>query len=239
MTNKEVCMNHDPLRSNVLIFHPDPILSAGLVAALRQHGMFEVFVHGVDNLGADGPAIDAVIADYDNALRLIDPAVRKSYGIRGEARVLALTPNERETDIRRAIESGVYGYMLVGGPLNELIDAVMAVASGLRYVSASAAQRMADSLARAALTSREIDVLKLVSAGQPNKSVARALRIELATVKSHMTAIMSKLGARTRTQAARIAASRGLVAEEDHAGHRGPAPLMSRGRVAQATLRIA
>ena len=70
---------------------------------------------------------------------------------------------------------------------------------------------MADSLTRATLTSRETEVLSLVAAGQPNKIIARQLRIELGTVKSHMSAIMAKLGASSRTHAARIAASRGLV----------------------------
>jgi ATP/maltotriose-dependent transcriptional regulator MalT len=56
-------------------------------------------------------------------------------------------------------------------------------------------------------------VLRLVAAGQPNKAIARQLAIELGTVKSHVRAIMTKLGAISRTQAASIAVSRGLVAE--------------------------
>ncbi|MDM0078453.1 response regulator transcription factor [Variovorax sp. J2P1-59] len=232
-------MNQNALRPNILIFHPDPLLSAGLVAALRQQGTFEVYVFGVDHLGADGPSIDAVIADFDNAMRLVRRAERESNGIRGAARVLALTPNERETDIRRAIESGVHGYVLVGGPLGDLIDAVNAVAHGLRFVSATVAQRMADSLARASLTSREIEVLELVTAGQQNKSIARALCIELATVKSHMTAIMSKLGASTRTQAAQIAASRGLVREKGHVKRQQPARLSLAGCADEAGLQVA
>jgi two-component system NarL family response regulator len=73
---------------------------------------------------------------------------------------------------------------------------------------------MADSLARASLTSREIEVLQLVMIGESNKAIARRLHIELGTVKSHMTGIMTKLGATSRTQAAGIAASRGLVEEQ-------------------------
>jgi DNA-binding NarL/FixJ family response regulator len=199
-------MNHlPPSRSNVLVMHADPILSAGVVAALRQHPLFEVFMHGVDDLGGDGHRMDVVIADYADALRLAEGA--------GGARILALTPNDREADIRRAIEAGVHGYLLVGSPLNELIDGVAAVANGIRYMNLSVARRMADSLTRAALTSREIEVLNLVAGGHPNKAIARQLRIELGTVKSHMSAIMTKLGANSRTHAARIAAARGLVAE--------------------------
>jgi DNA-binding NarL/FixJ family response regulator len=230
-------MNHcPPRRSNVLVIHPDPILSGGVVAALRQHVTLEVFVHGVDNLGPDGPQIDVVIADFSNAMRLTEPGARKSHGLLDEARILALTSNDREADIRRAIEAGVHGYLLVGGPLNELSDGVMAVASGLRYMSLSVAQHMANSLTRATLTSREIEVLRLVAVGQPNKAIARQLGIELGTVKSHVSAIMGKLGANSRTHAARLAATRGLV--EDHmATERDPHP--SRGRTMEPALQHA
>jgi DNA-binding NarL/FixJ family response regulator len=208
-------MNHLPLRRpTVLAMHPDPILCAGLVTALRRHAAFEVFVHGVDDLAPDAARIDVVIADYDSAMRLTDAAAREEQRLPPDVKILAFTSNDREADIRRAIETGVYGYLLVGGPLNELIDGVTAVAGGMRYMSMSVAQRMADSLTRAALTSREIEVLTLVATGQPNKMIARHLSIELGTVKSHVSAIMSKLGASSRTQAARIAASRGLVAEQ-------------------------
>ncbi len=95
--------------------------------------------------------------------------------------------------------------------MTELIEGVTAVANGLRYLSRSVAQRMADSLTRASLTSREVQVLSLVALGASNKAIARELRIEMRTVKSHMTSIMSKLGATSRTQAAGIAAARGLV----------------------------
>ena len=209
-------MNYQTLRrSNVLVMQPDPILSAGLVAALRQQPTFEVFVHGVDNLGPEGPRVDVVIADYGNAMRLTQPEARALHDSLGNAKILAFTPNDREADVRRAIEAGVHGYLLFGGPLNELVDGVTAVASGLRYMSLSVAQRIADSLTRATLTSREIDVLSLAATGHPNKIIARELGIELGTVKSHMSTILAKLGARSRTQAARIAAARGLL--ENHA----------------------
>src|SRR3954471_8993482 len=223
-------------RSNLLVMHPDPILSAGLVAALRQHDEFEVFVHGVDNLGSDGPRVDVVIADYNSAMRLAEDTSRKPPGLPGEAKILVLTANDREVDIRRAIEAGVYGYLLVGGSVDELIAGAKSVAGGLRYMSMSVAQRMADSLTRATLTSREIEVLRLLVNGHPNKVIARELSIELGTVKSHVSTIMTKLGASSRTQAARIAASRGLVDEPVHA-ERDRSP--QRARPIEARLQFA
>ncbi|MDB5858749.1 MAG: uncharacterized protein JWQ76_2438 [Ramlibacter sp.] len=110
-------MNHLPLRgTNVRIMHPDPFLSAGLVAALRVYAGVEVFVHGAGSASADEPQVDVVVADYGTALQPADGEVRRSYGLPGSAKVLALTPNDREVDIRRAIEAGVYGYLLAGRP---------------------------------------------------------------------------------------------------------------------------
>jgi DNA-binding NarL/FixJ family response regulator len=65
---------------------------------------------------ASRPAsVDVVIADYQHGLRLADGEQRAALGIR-EARVLVLTANDREVDVRRAVEAGVYGYLLAGGP---------------------------------------------------------------------------------------------------------------------------
>ncbi len=222
-------MNHTaPDRSTILVMHPDPLLRAGLVAALSQHAAFEVLVEGIDTAGSDELRIDVVIADYGHAMRLADPAVRAAQRRLAAARILALTSNDREADIRRAIEAGVHGYLLLGGPLGELIEGVTTVARGVRYLGRSVAQRMADSLTRATLTSREVEVLRLVVAGESNKAIARQLQIEVGTVKSHMSAIMTKLGATSRTQAAAIAATRGLVEERVVVQ---PAPPASRARL--------
>ena len=88
-----------------------------------------------------------------------------------------------------------------------------ALANGGRYLSRGVAQRMVDSLTDESLTSREIQVLQLVVAGESNNAIARWLQIGVGTVKSHMNAIMTKLDARSRTQAAAIAVTRGLVGE--------------------------
>jgi DNA-binding NarL/FixJ family response regulator len=199
--------------TNVLVAHQDPLLCAGVLAALRQNTAFTVFEDDVDRVAASGLRIDVVVADYGHAMQLTDANIRSSSSPLAAARIFALTSNDREVDIRRAIEAGIHGYLLLGAPLSELVEAVTMVAKGMRYLGRSVAQRMADSLTRAALTSREIEVLGLVVTGESNKAIARRLKIEVGTVKSHMSAIMTKLGATSRTHAAGIAASRGLVEE--------------------------
>jgi two-component system NarL family response regulator len=194
----------------LLVTHADPLLCAGLSAALREHSDFETFVGGLDGAASQRPRIDVVITDYDSAMRLAG-SLRRAHDTATAPRLLILTTNDREADIRRAIEAGVHGYILSGGPLAELIEGTTMLARGLRFLSPSVAQRMADSLTRTPLTSREIQVLSLAAVGEPNKAIARELRIGMGTVKSHMTSIMSKLGARSRTQVAGIAATRGLI----------------------------
>jgi DNA-binding NarL/FixJ family response regulator len=207
-------MNNIPsYHLSVLVMHADPIVCAGVVAALRQHQVFDVSVRGAVEPGQDEPRVDVAITDYDNAMLLTDRGLRATHGRLADARILALTANDRETDIRRAIRNGIHGYLLLGGSLDELVDAVGAVGMGVRYLCPIVAQRMADSLAGETLTQRENEVLCLVATGQSNKAIARQLTIELGTVKSHVSAIMTKLGAISRTQAASIAVTRGLVDE--------------------------
>jgi two-component system NarL family response regulator len=205
-------MNHIAInRSTILVMHQDPLLRAGLAAALHEHAAFEVLVDDGTPPASHEARIDVVITDYDEAIRLTHLEARTGQWSLAHARILALTSKDRETDIRRAIEAGIHGYLLVGGPLSELVDGVMTVAKGVRYLGRSVAQRIADSLTHTSLTTREVEVLRLVVAGESNKAIARQLHIELGTVKSHMRAIMTKLNATSRTQAASIAASRGLV----------------------------
>jgi two-component system NarL family response regulator len=190
-------------RRNVLVMHREPLLCAGISAALREHGDFEVFAQCVDASQEDTQRFDVIVTDYDNGLRLGGAA----------ARILVLTSLDREADIRRAIQGGVHGYLLLDTAPAELAAGVAAVARGTRYLCRSVALRMADSLTRTELTARESEVLQLVADGESNKGIARQLQIEIGTVKAHMSAIMGKLGATSRTHAASIATMRGLVKE--------------------------
>lgn len=206
-------MNHCPSpRLNVQVRHPDPIVRAGLLAALHAHASQDISVYEVnDGLPYGEPPIDVVVTDYDNAMQLSNPSTRKAQRRLADARILAVTANDREADIKRALQAGIHGYLLLGGTLDEFVDVVRKVGRGARWLCPEVAERIAESLAGDALTAREHQVLQLVITGESNKVIARQLTIELGTVKSHMRAIMTKLGATSRTQAAGIAVSRGLV----------------------------
>src|SRR3954470_1058381 len=106
----EKTMNFHPLhRIRLLVIHPDPILCAGLVAALREQPGFEVLVHDDKQPPPDTSRVDVVLADYKSAMQLTEPAARRELALGSEPRILVITANDREADIRRAIEAGVYG----------------------------------------------------------------------------------------------------------------------------------
>ena len=216
--------NLAPHRSTISILHDDPLLSAGLAAALRTIPTFDVFE---DRAEAASTAADIVVADYRHALVLAENNDKAAGEPLMGARILALTTNDREADILRAIQAGVHGYLLVGGPISELIEAVTKLASGGLFLCQHVAQRIAYSMSCSPLTHRENDVLRLVVAGNSNKIIARRLGIEIGTVKSHMSTIMSKLGANSRVQVVSVAAERGLLGGID-----SPMDKPIRGRVA-------
>jgi len=208
-------MNYAAPLPSVVTLHPDPIIRAGVVASLRRHTSLDIVDEEHDADPSPGHSTSVVIAELAQAMRMAEAVSRSALGSTerngSTTRTLVLTANDREADIRRAIEAGVDGYILIGGPLSDLIDGVEALACGRRYLARPVAQRMADSMTRTSLTTRERDVLQLVAAGESNKVIGRKLGIELGTVKSHVTAIMTKLNATSRTQAAAIARAQGLT----------------------------
>jgi DNA-binding NarL/FixJ family response regulator len=193
---------------SVLVMHAEPLIAVGLAAALRQVPGLSVQVHGGEGLSAE--AVDVIVADYQDGMQLASAPGLRAPGLK-HARVLVMTTHDREHEVRLALEAGVYGYLLLGCPIQELIAGVNALCRGSRYLCLAVAQRMAESLTREALTPREADVLRLLVRGQCNKSIAKQLDIAVGTVKAHVKAIMGKLDASSRTQAASVAAQRGLI----------------------------
>lgn len=187
---------HNP-SLRVAVLHPEPVLSLGLAATLGREQSIHIGVAVAD--------ADVVVADYETGL-----ALARSAGP-GRVRIVVITTACRENDIRRALDCGIQGYMLLDCPPGELGRAVLSVGRGSRYFCARAAQVIAESLTRINLTPRESQVLQLLAQGCSNKVVARELSVALATVKMHVKAILGKLDASSRTQAVSIATDRGLV----------------------------
>jgi DNA-binding NarL/FixJ family response regulator len=128
-----------------------------------------------------------------------------------EARIIVLTTYSGDTQVLRALKAGARGYILKGHVHKELLDAIRAVHAGQKRIPPEIAAQLADHATDDALTEREIDVLRLVAAGNANKRIADQLSIGEATVKSHISNILSKLGANDRSHAVTIGLKRGII----------------------------
>ena len=134
--------------------------------------------------------------------------------IRGEfphARVIMLTTSDGDGDIQRAMRAGASAYILKSMPKNELLGVIRSVHSGRRHVPPEVAARLAEHLGDDNLTTRELEVLRLIRDGYRNKQIADQLTIAETTVNFHIKNLVDKLGANDRTHAVTIAVRRGLL----------------------------
>jgi DNA-binding NarL/FixJ family response regulator len=128
-----------------------------------------------------------------------------------DARVIVLTTYSGDVLVLRALKAGARGYLLKSLLRRELLDTIRMVHAGQRRVPPDLAAQLADHLADDALTAREIEVLRLIAAGNANKLIADRLSIAEETVKGHVKNILSKLGANDRTHAVTIGLKRGII----------------------------
>jgi DNA-binding NarL/FixJ family response regulator len=135
-------------------------------------------------------------------------AIRREFP---QSRFIVLTTYDGDEDIYRALEAGAQAYLLKDMLCDEILAAIRAVHAGQRRIPAEVGTRLAERMSGLELSGREQQVLELVVKGQSNKEIAARLDITEATVKGHVTNILSKLGVTDRTQAAITALRRGLV----------------------------
>ncbi|MFO7741725.1 MAG: response regulator transcription factor [Anaerolineae bacterium] len=136
-----------------------------------------------------------------------------------EARVIALTSFKDEELVQRALDAGAIGYLLKDVDADDLADAIRAVHRGEPALAPEAAWVLFKAARRGPelgddLTAREREVLALLVDGLTNPEIADRLVISSATVKTHVSNILSKLGVATRTEAASLALQKGLVKED-------------------------
>jgi DNA-binding NarL/FixJ family response regulator len=134
--------------------------------------------------------------------------------IRGEfpdARIIVLTTYAGDVQVMRALKAGARGYLLKGLLRKELLETIRAVHAGQKRIPTEVAAELADHATDDTLTSREIEVLKLIGGGNANKEIAALLSITEETVKGHVRNILAKLGANDRTHAVTIGLKRGII----------------------------
>jgi two-component system response regulator NreC len=151
-------------------------------------------------------------------------ATRRVKEERPQVNVLILTMNEDRAYLREAFNVGASGYVLKEAVDVELIDAIRAVAGGGRYLHPALGAELVRAEEEAKrgprtpqgvpLSSREVDVIRLVAAGYTNKEIADELYLSVRTVETHKTHIIQKTGLRARSDIVRFATESGIVRSE-------------------------
>ena len=134
--------------------------------------------------------------------------------IRGEfphARIIMLTSSDSDGEIQRAMRAGASAYILKSMPKDKLLNVVRSVHTGQRHVPPDVAARLAEHMGEEDLTTRELEVLRLIRDGYRNKQIADQLAIAETTVNFHIKNLVDKLQANDRTHAVTIALRRGLL----------------------------
>lgn len=128
-----------------------------------------------------------------------------------DARIIVLTTYTGDSQVIGALRAGARAYLLKAHVHRELPEIIRAVHAGQKRIPPEIAAEVANHLADESLTAREVEVLRLVAAGNGNKQIADLLSIGEASVKSHVASILSKLGANDRAHAVTIGLKRGMI----------------------------
>jgi DNA-binding NarL/FixJ family response regulator len=209
----------------VVIADDQPMMRAGFKAVLEATGDIVV----VGEAGTGGEAVEAARRLAPDVV-LMDIRMPEMDGIEAtrrlpHRRILILTTFGLDEYIVEALRAGASGFLLKDAPTAQVVDAVRAVAAGDAVLSPAVTRQLLDQVGRrlpaavahapdglARLTEREREVLRLLAGGLSNAEIAEALVVSDATVKSHVSNLLGKLGLRDRVQAVIYAYETRLIA---------------------------
>jgi DNA-binding NarL/FixJ family response regulator len=135
-------------------------------------------------------------------------AIRREFP---DARIVIISTYVCDEEIYGALQAGAMAYLVKSVQRDELMRAIRKAAKGQRHIPAEVAARLAERVTRSQLSSRELEVLRLLVAGRRNREIAGALDITEGTVKLHVSSILGKLGVADRTEAVTRALQHGFV----------------------------
>jgi DNA-binding NarL/FixJ family response regulator len=200
---------------SVLVVDDHPIMRHGIAAILESQSDIRVVAeagNGVEALDAHRRhRPDVTLMDVSMPVM---GGVEATIAIRAEspqARIVMLTTYSGDVHALRALRAGASGYLLKSLLRTDLVEAIRCVHLGQRRVVRDVAAGIAEHVGDENLSSRELDVLRQVAAGNSNRRVAALLGITEETVKAHMKNILAKLAANDRTHAVTIALKRGFI----------------------------
>jgi two-component system, NarL family, nitrate/nitrite response regulator NarL len=210
----------------LLIVDDHPVLRDGLAALLAQAGPDTAVLQARDAreglaLVESHPDLDLIILDLAmpgmKGLQALTEFGRK----RPDLPVIVLSSSEDPRDVRQALASGALGYVPKSASQQVLLSAVRLVLNGDLYIPplilgepSSAVERRSDGAghnSRRLLTTRQVEILVLLSEGKPNKTIAATLTLSEKTVKAHISAIFKTLNVVNRTQAAVAGREAGII----------------------------
>lgn len=199
----------------VMVVDDHPLMRVGVAAIINARPNMTV----VAQTGTGEEAV-ALFHEHKPDITLMDLRLPKMSGVDAilairarypESRFVVLTTYEGDEDIHRAFEAGARGYVIKGMPYQTLIDALLRVHSGGRFLPPPVARALESRMPDSDLSPREQEVLQLLVNGKSNKEIASELGITNATVKCHVSTILMRLNVSDRTQAVVAALQRGLV----------------------------
>ncbi|MFI6520913.1 response regulator [Spirillospora sp. NPDC050679] len=202
----------------LLIVDDHPVVRDGLRGMFAATTGFQVLAEAAD--GREAVALaeelrpDVVLMDLrmpgGGGVEAITELTRRGL----PCKVLVLTTYDTDADTIPAIEAGATGYLLKDAPREDLFGAVRAAAEGRTVLSPAIASRLVSRVREPrseSLSSRELEVLRLVARGTSNREIAAELFISEATVKTHLTHIYAKLGVKDRAAAVATAYDKQLL----------------------------
>lgn len=207
------------MTTSVVIADDHPIFRDGLHRTLEEADGFKVLA-----AGSNADEAVSLVRTHQPDIVILDlsmpgggiSATRRIAEMANPPFIAILTVSENSSDVADALEAGAIGYIVKGVTARELTASLRSIASGEGFVSPGLASRMLLQINRGSgsqketdaiddLTHREEEILRRVAKGLSNREIADELGIQEKTVKHYMTAILSKLHARNRVEAALIA----------------------------------
>jgi DNA-binding NarL/FixJ family response regulator len=218
-------------RIRILLADDHAVVREGTKVLLEQEGDLEVMAEAGDGKTAVQLATkrrpDVVVMDFAMPILNGIEATRQIKAIDPSIAVLVLTAYDSEQYVFAFLEAGAAGYLLKDVRIDELANAIRAVHAGesilhpaiarkvINRFSQPSGKRNGDQIAVAALTERELEVLKLAAKGMSNHEIARELSISVRTVQTHLANIFNKMSVGSRTEAVVSGLKRGWLTFED------------------------
>jgi len=202
-------------RIRVLLVEDHFLARTALQAVLSAHPQIAVVGEAAD--GDEGIALyrslmpDVVVLDLRLPRVSGFEVIERLTADYEKVRIVVLSNYQGSEDIYRAVRSGAMAYLTKDASGEQLIAAIEHADRGLRYLPRIARDRLAERIPAFTLTPRESEVLACIARGFSNREIAEKLGIAEKTVRIHVSAVLSKMGVRDRTQATIYALQRGFV----------------------------